>query len=323
MKSVDMVSILYVVDLKSLYLNSGVYAYATWLSELKQDLNTYASLSYYVRSKFRRVLGGSERRLILSKLLNACKDFFITREIESFFPFLNFEYSPGILGANQPQFQSIFSDALAECADRIRQALPRLGYLDSITFNSPIGTTSALAAADYVADRRSGFDYIITSIPTAGAANVVRGDLSSRMVELQNESIINASLIPGYTVELMTPADSYPFVKFTIGFDTPSDSRQLKEEGEMIIKQLENNQPINIKVRMRDGDTQVVGAKIITFRGNFFMIGDAQLAPAIARVDVGEFAMTNNPTRFYTIYKIEQGKRLTDIPIEVTSSFIN
>jgi hypothetical protein len=102
MKSVDMVSILYVVDLKSLYLNSGVYAYATWLSELKQDLNTYASLSYYVRSKFRRVLGGSERRLILSKLLNACKDFFITREIESFFPFLNFEYSPGILGANQP-----------------------------------------------------------------------------------------------------------------------------------------------------------------------------------------------------------------------------
>jgi hypothetical protein len=331
MKPVGLISILYVVDLKTIYLDIGVYKYAIWISELKHDFLTYASISSYVRRNFANLLQGSERRAVLSKVLKASADFFITKEIWAFIEFLNFEYSPAGLGPAQPMFNSIFTDAIQECTDRIINALPRLGYTSVLDFNTQLSyNNNPLVAPQLnIANAHSGLDYIIVGEAFPGGVlkmvngvpivQYVRGSVSQFVNQLQGEGVIVAVPAGGpYTQQLMGQQDNYPFVKLKIRFDDVSQALSIDDPVSDITQKLKSNEPLTITVRLRTQDQNIGHVRMIRWRGHIFMADQSSIIPMLSRVQPADFGASS----MIVAYVLKTEKRLTDLPVENISTFV-
>jgi hypothetical protein len=324
MKPTDLVSLLYTVDMKTLYIDTGIYDFVLWSNAFKADLVTYGSLATLVYGRFQFLKNGSERREILKMVLAGCRDFFAVPETQAFFELLNREWRPAINAVGQGQLTTMFTDAIVECEQRVLSALPKFGYSGRILFRADVDTSRITDLTDAVFQgdtRRTGLDYAIVSNGIAGDDAVEAGfrvydrkQLSLYIDELTTRGVI-ASVQRDSHVFSPYLSTNYPFVKFMVKFDSPQEAVKA-DDNRHLFETLKMNQAVNMTVRVRDNDEQIDSVRIVKQLGETFMISQNDFGKYLQRLDPEDFGKTTK----FRIYQFDASNVLTKFTIENLST---
>jgi hypothetical protein len=285
-KPYDMMALMYTVDLKSIYIGTGIYEFALWSNAFKADLELYISASSLVRQRYAHLRSGAERRAILKELLLRLDDFFTVPESRACFEFLNLEFRPPFNAGGGPVFTHIVIDALVECEQRLYDALPRFGYTSRLSYEAPLANNAVINAikAQVAAGGppltfiTSGLDYVTVSndmaVIAAGGPTIQyhRQNLALRVVDMNARGVIFQHFVGGNgTNAFAVNSLNYPWIKLNIKFDSLSESYEVNDPEMTIMEKLKNYEAINFTIRVRDLDVIPGLIRRIRARGLTFM----------------------------------------------------